>query len=380
MPSTRPLAIVALLTTEAVALGDVERAGPCTPCVREPRGEHELGREIPVANAEHLKRAGSFGDCDAAFDLVETAFVAETAPGAADDDVKTSALLLHPERLDERQRLGSRANRLLERAAQHQETGSIRQRLGSGTRQGTISDCIEGVGDVAVGCGAVAGEPREACGQGRRLSLSLDVPRGPKSFQRLVQQIQPGATDSEERTGALEQQTRTNRIFGTGERDRVRKELRSRCVRGQRKRPFSCCTRPLARTVDEVWIVRGARGPRELERLLVVVRKQLGVVLRAPEIFDPFTRTAVLLRPSAARDLAIRDVAEEHVLERVLRVVGDCRAPLATDEVLALQRPQQPFCIGGVGAHRGRDAAEPEHLPVDSSLVQQLFLGARQPV
>ena len=69
-----------------------------------------------------------------------------------------------------------------------------------------------------------------------------------------------------------------------------------------------------------------------------MVREQLGVVVRAPEAFDPFTGATVLLRACAAWDLAVGDVAEQHVLKGVLRVPGDRGSSLPPNEVLPLER------------------------------------------
>jgi hypothetical protein len=55
-----------------------------------------------------------------------------------------------------------------------------------------------------------------------------------------------------------------------------------------------------------------------------VVREQLGAVLKAltAERADPIGRSVVLVRPLAARDLPVRDVADEQVEERVLALAA----------------------------------------------------------
>jgi hypothetical protein len=118
----------------------------------------------------------------------------------------------------------------------------------------------------------------------------------------------------------------------------------------------------------------------ELERLLVVVREQLCVILWPPEPFDPLAGAPMLLRPCASRNLPVRDVAEQHVLEGVLGVAGDGRSPLAPNEILPLQRAQYMLCIDSGQTARCRDAAKPEDLPLHRSLLQQLLLGPRQRV
>ena len=49
-----------------------------------------------------------------------------------------------------------------------------------------------------------------------------------------------------------------------------------------------------------------------------MVREHLGVVLRTAEAVDPLRDGAVPLRAVGARDLAVRDVANERVREREL--------------------------------------------------------------
>ena len=88
----------------------------------------------------------------------------------------------------------------------------------------------------------------------------------------------------------------------------------------------------------------------------------------------------MLLRPCAPRDLAVGDVAEQYVLEGVLRVACDSRSSLAGDEVLSLQSAQPPLRFGGVDACGGGDAAKPEDFAVHRCLLKQLLLGAGQRV
>ena len=109
----------------------------------------------------------------------------------------------------------------------------------------------------------------------------------------------------------------------------------------ERERAVARLARDGARPLGESAASRPART-RELERRQVVVREQLGVSSARPERLDPLRRAPVLLGPRGARDLAVGDVAHEHVPERVLALAGDRRAALAADELLALERVQ-PF-------------------------------------
>ena len=56
------------------------------------------------------------------------------------------------------------------------------------------------------------------------------------------------------------------------------------------------------------------------------------------ERLDPARRQPVHVRPPLARDLAVRDVANEHVAEDVGGLAGDRRAALPAHELLAFER------------------------------------------
>ena len=66
-----------------------------------------------------------------------------------------------------------------------------------------------------------------------------------------------------------------------------------------------------------------ARRAGELERAGVVVRNHLGVIFRTTERLDPLGGTRVLLRPLGARNLPVRDIAHQDMLERELRLAGN---------------------------------------------------------
>ena len=70
------------------------------------------------------------------------------------------------------------------------------------------------------------------------------------------------------------------------------------------------------------------------------MREHLGVVLAPAELLDPAGGEEVLLGPLGSRDLAVRDVPDEQVAERVLAVAVDGARPLAADELLPLERVQ----------------------------------------
>ena len=70
-------------------------------------------------------------------------------------------------------------------------------------------------------------------------------------------------------------------------------------------------------------------------------REQLGVVVGAAEALDPLRRRAVLLRALGAGDLAVGDVAQQHVGERPLALALDRGAALPGQEALALEGVQE---------------------------------------
>ena len=115
-----------------------------------------------------------------------------------------------------------------------------------------------------------------------------------------------------------------------------------------------------------------ARRARELERAGVVVRNHLCVILGTTERLDPLGGTRVLLRPLGARNLPVRDVAHQDMLERELRLAGDRAAPRALHELLLLQRVQALLA--------DTERAEPEHLAQHRGVLQHRLLLRRQPI
>ena len=81
-----------------------------------------------------------------------------------------------------------------------------------------------------------------------------------------------------------------------------------------------------------------SRGPRQLDGAEVVVRDHLGVILWTAERLDPLGRESMLLGAVGARDLPVRHVSDEQMLERELRLTRHGRAPRALDELFALER------------------------------------------
>src|SRR5581483_11476429 len=97
----------------------------------------------------------------------------------------------------------------------------------------------------------------------------------------------------------------------------------------------------------------------KLERLQVVVREQLGLLGRPAERLDPLRRAAVQLRAQRTRDLPVRDVADEHVAERVLVLACDRRPARTLHELLPLERVQQLLGVPASRSLDGGDRTEP---------------------
>ena len=88
---------------------------------------------------------------------------------------------------------------------------------------------------------------------------------------------------------------------------------------------------------DRVGLIHSARCASELECGRVMARKEFRVV-GAPltgDPLDPLRGRDVLLSACGARDLRIRDIADEHVPEDVFDVVLDGRMPDAAHQLLA---------------------------------------------
>src|SRR2546430_8325592 len=87
-----------------------------------------------------------------------------------------------------------------------------------------------------------------------------------------------------------------------------------------------------ARVPDELLRVL-PQSPGELERVAVVVRERLRVIVRTGQGVDPGRRGPVLLSPRRSRDLPVGHVSHEQVPERVLRLSRNGRALRPLDEL-----------------------------------------------
>ena len=86
-----------------------------------------------------------------------------------------------------------------------------------------------------------------------------------------------------------------------------------------------------------------ARGAREVERGEVVVREQLGVILRPSQGLDPPRDAKVLLGASCSRDCRIGGIPDERVGEDLLALVGDGSLARPASRTLPLERLQVLF-------------------------------------
>ena len=122
----------------------------------------------------------------------------------------------------------------------------------------------------------------------------------------------------------------------------------------------------------------------EAARLLEVPRDDLDELVGASrQDRHPVGEADVELRPSALRDLSIRDVPHQDVLERVLVLAGDGRDLAVEDEVPALERLQARVEIGGESPFVGaevRDRTRPEDRADDGRVVRQVFVASFEPV
>src|SRR6266496_1992752 len=109
------------------------------------------------------------------------------------------------------------------------------------------------------------------------------------------------------------------------------------CKRIQRRGPVAGFTqRHLRRSCERSDIL--PRRPRKLECAEIVVRHHLRVIFRATERLDPLGSEPVLFDSLRARDLAVRHVPNEQMLESELRLARHGWTACALHELFALER------------------------------------------
>jgi hypothetical protein len=189
----------------------------------------------------------------------------------------------------------------------------------------------------------------------------------------LLQSARKGSPVPRERPAPL-------RVVLVTQLERLLVERRGGCERVQAIGAVACFPQGHAGAVrDRLDIL--LRGPRKLERPHVVVGEHLGAVLPiGAKSLDPFGGPEVLFSPQRPRHLAVRDVADEHMTERVLRLRGDRREPLAPDEFLALEPVQLLLDRPTLLVRHGGQRAAPEHLPEHGRILDERLVLRREGV
>src|SRR5439155_1629356 len=104
---------------------------------------------------------------------------------------------------------------------------------------------------------------------------------------------------------------------------------------------------------------------RQLKRLKVLMGEYLGQILHpiARLTLDPSGRRTMAAGPLRARDLAVGDVADEQVPERVLALAFHRAHPSRANELLTGKLVQGELKLALVAAADLGQSAHPEHLP-----------------
>ena len=100
------------------------------------------------------------------------------------------------------------------------------------------------------------------------------------------------------------------------------------------------------------------------------MREQLGEILGPAKRLEPVGGPAVLVAALSARDLLVRDFADERMPERVFRLARDGAPALSLDELAPLEPMESRLRRLAVVS----EAADPEHPPEDGRVLEQLLL------
>ena len=104
------------------------------------------------------------------------------------------------------------------------------------------------------------------------------------------------------------------------------------------------------------------------------------MVVGSAQRFDPRGRALVLFRATCTRDLPVRDVAHQHVAERVFALVLHRRSPRSLHELLPLQSVQTLIRRRRVDPINRNDRSLPEDLAEDGPVLQHALLCGRQSI
>ena len=173
--------------------------------------------------------------------------------------------------------------------------------------------------------------------------------------------------------GCPHEQVGSFRVAGRGERERLR-VVRLGCGDVEREGAVAGDGQGAPCGPVESRRLNGlAGGEEELPGLRVVVGEHLGEVLDPLRCLalDPSRRRLVLRRPADPRDLAVGDVADEHVPEAVLGLAGHRALPGRPDEL----RPGELVQAGAdrllVAVADRRERACPEDLADNGGVLKQ---------
>ena len=162
--------------------------------------------------------------------------------------------------------------------------------------------------------------------------------RGEQRVPGLRQRLEP-PIEVEARLRASEKELAPLGVVERPELERLLVELESCSICEERRGAIAGVAERSSRVLFEPACIV-PRRPRKFERREVVVGNALRVVLGPSERFDPCGRARVFVGARSARNLAVRDVANEQMPKRILAIVCNRRSALTADELLALERVQ----------------------------------------
>src|SRR5581483_696055 len=253
---------------------------------------------------------------------------------------------------------------LLDPTCQHREAAGIGEdgRLDGARRQRPDEPLRLGqMGEDAV---ALADVPRALGKPALRVRRSLGVACSLQQVRRLAERFVGVETERLTDSAETDEDAPALGPVVRHELERGSVEPRGGLVAVERAGAITGVAESLGRAGGEIVDVEACDSP-ELEGLEVVVREHLRVVLLAAQALDPAGREAVLPRPVRTRHLAVGDVADEQVAERVLELAGDRGRAVAADELLPLELVQAPLELALLAAGERGERPGPERLADD---------------
>ena len=262
----------------------------------------------------------------------------------------------------------------------HQHPGELLEHEGLLRGGAARLDELAGGLEVLDGALLVSAQHEDRREPGLRLGRAFDVVCVKQEDVRGLEDADVERLVLESAAAVGEKESSTLGIVGRRQLERRLVEARRRGKRAQSERAAARVQRGSPRSLDELVGRLGPGLAREPQRLDVVVREHLAVVLRPSEALDPAGGGLVPARALGPRDLAVGDVAHEHVPEGVLVLASDRRAPLGAHELLARKRVEGELGVGAFAAPNRADGAEPKDLAEDRCVLEELLLGDREPV